>query len=211
MSKIDLSGPIPWPSPDDDLFGVHGGPWRTVANVRGSWGRHASIYGTGYRQAAELLAQHVIKTGFDQDFLVYPTMFLYRQFLELRLKEIALDGARLLDAAPPKAMMERHDLAPLWTYCRQLLKQIDDGPWSDLDHAERTLDQIDWADQGSYSFRYAKDKDGERSLPKDLTQVDIARVYDVMSGVANLVDGVVEFIYAQQETKDEMERDYDPC
>lgn len=174
-------------------------------------GERMANYAIGYRQAAELLAKHVLDTGFDHDFLVYPTMFLYRQYVELRLKEIAVCGARLEDLPPPDGkLMGSHDLAPLWAYDREVLERIESGPSSDLDDAERTLNQLRWADKGSYAFRFATDKHGNRSLPADLQHVDFERVFDVMSGVGNLLDGIVEFIQVQQDAKHEMEREYGP-
>jgi hypothetical protein len=106
--------------------------------------------------------------------------------------------------------MDRHELEPLWAHCRDLLVELDRGPADDLDNAERTLKRLAWADPGSYAFRYATDKKGGRSLPEDLRKIDLARVHEVMSGVGNLLDGVVDMIDAEQEAKDDMERDYAP-
>lgn len=54
-------------------------------------------YIEGYKRAADLLVAHVMEKGKDQDYLVYPITFLYRQHLELRIKEIIADGRNLLD------------------------------------------------------------------------------------------------------------------
>jgi hypothetical protein len=206
MDDLDLSSPVPWPSPDDDLFSSDGGPWRGVADVQGLWGvgTHPTVYAAGYREAAEALVKHVLEIGYHENFLVYPIMFLYRQYVELRLKEIAVLGARLVDAEPPpKEVMGRHVLEPLWTFCRGVVEKADSGPMADLDNAERTLDKLTWADPDSFAFRYATDKKGSRSLPEGLTHIDLARVYEVMSGVGNLLEGIVDFIHAEQDAKDE--------
>jgi hypothetical protein len=206
MDTFDLSAPVPWPSANDDLFGSAGGPWRGVANVQGVWGigTHPTVYAVGYREAAEVLVKHVLDTGYHTDFLVYPIMFLYRQYVELRLKEIAVLGARLVDATPPPdEVTGGHALEPLWKFCRVVVEKADSGPTADLDNAERTLDKLTWADPGSFAFRYATNKNGSRSLPKGLTIIDIARVNEVMSGIGNLLDGIVDFIHAEQDAKDE--------
>ncbi len=44
----------------------------------------------GYRRGARLLVEHVDEHARDQDFLVYPIMFLYRHHIELALKNIIL-------------------------------------------------------------------------------------------------------------------------
>ncbi len=38
---------------------------------------------TGYKKAAELLVEESLRSGFDRDTLVYPIIFMYRQFIEL--------------------------------------------------------------------------------------------------------------------------------
>jgi hypothetical protein len=210
MSDVAFNAPVPWPSSDDDLFGTDDGRWRGLAHLGGLYGVGAdsAVYATGYREAAEVLVQHVLAQGYHEDFLVFPIMFLYRQYVELRLKEIAALGARLIDAQPPPAnMMAKHELAPLWSFCRRIVEQADSGPASDLDNAERTIDKIMWADRGSYAFRYATDKQGNRSLPAGLEEVDLGRVHEVMSGVGNLLDGIVDFIQAEQDLKDEWQRE----
>jgi hypothetical protein len=57
MGEVASSAPVPWPSPDDDIFGSDGGPWRGVADVQGLWGEGAPpmVYAVGYREAAEVL------------------------------------------------------------------------------------------------------------------------------------------------------------
>jgi hypothetical protein len=55
----------------------------------------------GFRLAADLAVEHVVTTGNDQDSLVYPVVFGYRQYLELRLKGLLRDASRLLDEQEP--------------------------------------------------------------------------------------------------------------
>src|SRR4051794_8671345 len=56
-------------------------------------------------------------------------------------------------------------------------------------------------------FSVCNDKGSTRSLPEGLQAIDLARVFDVMSGVGNLLDGIVDFIHAEQEAKDEWLRE----
>ncbi|MGU3906767.1 hypothetical protein ACVZDL_23390 (plasmid) [Escherichia coli] len=39
---------------------------------------HGTAYTEGYRRAADILINHIDESGRDQDFLVYPVLFLYR-------------------------------------------------------------------------------------------------------------------------------------
>jgi hypothetical protein len=204
MEDADVGDAIPWPSPDDDLFGGRTSHWRAVAYVEGQWGSNPDIYALGYREGAELLVAQVLETGYHADALVYPIMFLYRQYVELRMKQVAVAASHLVDhPRPSDKIIGRHELEPLWAHCRTVLAEAGGGPVTDLDNAERTFKQLIWADKGSYAFRYATDKQGNRSLPKDLTGVDLGHVRQVMAGVGNLLDGIVDVIAAQQDVKDD--------
>ena len=46
------------------------------------------LYIEGYREAADKLVHAVVETGTNQDTLVFPISFLYRQYIELQLKHI---------------------------------------------------------------------------------------------------------------------------
>jgi hypothetical protein len=199
---VDTEEYFPWPSPDDDIFGRSDGDWRGIATVEGLWA-NADLYALGYREAAGVLVAHALERG-DTDLLVYPTLFLYRQYVELRLKHIAVAASSLLDRdPPPTAIMLSHELEPLWGFCRGALEAEDEGPTEDLDNAERTLRQLGWADPGSYSFRYPTDKKGARSLPSTLERVDLRQVGEVMAGVGNLLDAIVDHLSVQQDAKNE--------
>ncbi|HID3427534.1 TPA: hypothetical protein ACXE0P_002231 [Klebsiella pneumoniae] len=42
---------------------------------------HGTAYTEGYRRAADILIKHIDESGRDQDFLVYPVLFLYRHHM----------------------------------------------------------------------------------------------------------------------------------
>ena len=75
------------------------------------------ISAKGYKLAADILADYVAETGNDYDYLVNPVAFLYRQYLELRLKDIIIVGSRL-SGMPihfgSKSDFLTHDLIRLW-------------------------------------------------------------------------------------------------
>src|SRR5574337_1772669 len=84
----------PWPSEGDVLF-ASGGSWHTACV---GWSSDQWYgYTEGYRQAAEILLQHVINSGHDQDKLFNPIVFSSRHYLEIKLKYLLLSAARLLD------------------------------------------------------------------------------------------------------------------
>jgi hypothetical protein len=55
------------------------------------------LYATGYLDAANLLVESVLETGRSRNPLCYPVAFLFRHYLEFRLKEIILQGRELLE------------------------------------------------------------------------------------------------------------------
>ena len=82
-----------------------------------------NAYAVGYKRAADFLVERVSQERRHQDTLVYPIAFLYRQYLELRLKELIHNGNMLLDIP----LMEKnlhHGIDKLWEQCRDILEKI---------------------------------------------------------------------------------------
>lgn len=76
---------------------------------------HGTAYTEGYRRAADILINHIDESGRDQDFLVYPVLFLYRHHLELLIKQI-IGLALALAEDPDKHQYKKddHNLNNLW-------------------------------------------------------------------------------------------------
>jgi hypothetical protein len=74
----------PWPKKGNQLF-KSDADWINNACLNFKEDQ-LNLYAIGYKRAAELLLEHVKNSGRDQDTLVYPIIFLYRHYLELRLK-----------------------------------------------------------------------------------------------------------------------------
>ena len=85
---------------------------------------HSTAYTEGYRRAAEIL----IDQRRDQDFLVYPILFLYRHHIELLIKQViglALKLADDPDQHPYKK--DDHNLNRLWSAAQKLILEVDDS------------------------------------------------------------------------------------
>ncbi len=52
------------------------------------------IYTAGFKKAADLLVKNA-RTAYDRNTLIFPVLFLYRQYIELSLKEIIGDAQYL--------------------------------------------------------------------------------------------------------------------
>jgi hypothetical protein len=199
-----MSDELPWPRKGDQLFAEDDDWWN---NACVGWSRDEwTAYGEGYKRAAEILVQHVVDTQRDQDFLIFPIGFLYRQYLEVRLKHLLRDGFLLLDVR--EAFPTHHRLNELWKGCRRVLEQVwPDGPRDDLDAVEEVIEQFKQKDPGSTAFRYPVDTKGNRSLPTT-ERINLRNLAEVMERTAALLDACSAGIQEDLQQKWEMEQGY---
>ena len=122
-----------------------------------------SLYIRGYKQAANLLVEWVEKKTKDQDFLVYPIIFLYRQHVELRLKEIIKEGSELLETDSQSQKNTHHKIDQLWNEARKIIDKIEPQSNEDCDIVEDVIRQFSKIDSTSTAFRYPKNKQGSPS------------------------------------------------
>src|SRR2546426_11026884 len=146
---------FPWPRNGDRLF-VDSQDWYNNAVLNGQRD-NLSLYAVGYKRAGEILAEMVVKSRRDHDSLVFPIVFVYRQYLELRLKQLIRDSRRLLGDS--SGFPATHKIAELWKLCRPLLDQT--GLKTDeqvLEVIEELIAEFAEVDEDSYAFRYPTDK-----------------------------------------------------
>lgn len=100
---------IPWPKTKDRLFkgGGSGALWaHTLSNVR-----DIGLLAAGYKQSGDVLIEHLAKHG-RNDGLVLPILFCYRQYLELRLKDIISKVHTFEETGD--SFRRNHDISELW-------------------------------------------------------------------------------------------------
>lgn len=172
-----------WPKEGDKLFGPGKDP-KTIALLE-QWGHGFSLYADGYKKAADIVVEKVAETGSDQDYLLYPVCFLYRHYVELRLKELIDLGRRLFSSS--NGFPETHKIDSLWSECRPLLeKAFPEGDKSDLDVIQTCIQEFASVDPKSESFRYPKDKQGKPTL-EGLKAIDLKNLSEVMNRLAGLL------------------------
>ena len=134
-----------------------GDPWHLNACL--NWSRDPKlIYSEGYKMAAELLIRSIEERKGFPDFLVYPVCQLYRQHLELKLKEIL---RYLKDLGHYKqGIPKTHRLQKLWAECAPLLikhnylENDDDPEWvKNVAECMRRFEEIDPEAQ-AFSLRH---------------------------------------------------------
>jgi len=168
----------------------------------------------GYRRGAQVLVQAVGDAGHDQDFLVYPIVFLYRHYIELVLKEIIRRAPYLVERdlnADEKRHLEGHRLDFLWNDFKPLSSAIakvggwDNLPSEDIHGIDDYIRQISEVDPNSYSLRYAYSKKGDPTLPESLTHINLRHFGELMDRLANYLWGIDMGISALEDMKHDYE------
>jgi len=171
------------PDATDILFGPAGDWWNNACLLPGAWG-----YIAGYKIAADKLVSDIESNRQDQDKLVYPIVFLYRQYLELAVKGLIQDGRRLLDI-DDWTPITHHRIDRLWPICSGLLAQISPGDSvEEVAQIGRLIDEFCRIDPTSMAFRYPSDKEGKPSLV-GLGVINLRNIRDVISKISVILDG----------------------
>jgi hypothetical protein len=144
-------------------------------------------YALGYKRAGDLLCDYVNSKARDQDILVYPIVFLYRHYLELRIKELIQNGSMLVERH--SKIKTTHDIRVLWTICRGILEQVfPDTTDEDFKILETVIEEIAITDPHSDGFRYPLTKNGGESLP-GISHINLRNFSDVFNRAASLLEG----------------------
>ncbi|ARJ44420.1 hypothetical protein B1H58_20605 (plasmid) [Pantoea alhagi] len=154
---------------------------------------HSTAYTEGYRRAADILIHHINETGRNQDFLVYPIVFLYRHHIELLIKQ-TIKSALLLTAEPSKYTYKKdsHDLNALWLFARKRIMEVDERyKPSDFKKIDDVVSELHKVDGSATDFRYARHKDGTRSL-ETLSYINTRRFGERMQAASDVLDGIDE-------------------
>jgi hypothetical protein len=225
MGDGDLSvfGSAPPPDKDDVLFRADE-DWEAnacVGSTVADW-----IYFTGFRRAAQRLAEHVCDTGNDQDFLIYPIVYLYRHHIELILKSIFESASGLLDRAlteNDRKTLGRHGLLELWQAARPLLNPICDRadnppfPAAELEGIDSYIRQIHEHDPDGQRFRYATirtraaTRQGAKvpSLRPGLKLINVRVFADAMEKLVSYLEGIEWWFSDLEDAYAEVKRNRD--
>lgn len=188
-----LNMEIPWPKKGDKVFtsdGDFGYLIRTQAQE--SW----ETYIHSYRMGAEMLVERTHET-LALNWLIFPIVYLYRHYLELRLKSLIWHGD-ILAGEPLTKLDNQHSLGALWRICRRKLEQWQkDCPKDDLDAVESTILEFDTIDPKSQAARYPTERDGSpsRILGKDINLDTFAKT---LKKTSNFLDSAADIFSEYQ-------------
>lgn len=165
------------------------------------------LYIEGYKRAGDLLVAAAMEDNSDLDHLVYPITFLYRQNLELRLKDTIRNLNYVLEST--FRLPHGHDIKRLWPDVERLMIRIADkvndgvdGFILDTDRAliGAAIEEFSRIDPKSTAFRYPTGKQGNRIL-QELTHISIRRLAEQMASVGESLckyETVAAFLFDQK-------------
>lgn len=163
-------------------------------------------YATGYRIAAEVLARKVLDEMNNRDTLIFPIVFLYRHYLELRFKEIIEQGCLLVDES--SNLKKHHDLFELWKEVKRLIATIwPESPPQSFYKVDKVITDFCSVDRLSDGFRYPIKKNGENTL-NGIKRINLRNFYEAMQPVVEILEGITFGISVYQDFKWEMIREY---
>lgn len=169
-------------------------------------------YVSGYKEAGDRLVRSLLEDSRHLDLVVYPTVFLYRQYLELRLKQLIRESSYLLEK--PFVLRKQHRLDTLWYECKSLLKEIEPKVTDqEVAGLEACILEFHTIDPLSIAFRYHVDTKANPSLPSSLKYINIPNLAKVMAKIDAFLNAVYMTVSVAFEQKQEMEeafKDYYP-
>lgn len=199
-----------YPRPDkaSDLFASSGK--RRDEVMMGGKDNDWDLYCMGYWRAADALVDHITQNrnaDLERPYAsywesqAYAALFLYRHYLELRLKEM------LLGYAGDFSSIDReHRLLNLWEALvrreQEVLRESPSGEAiADLETAKRIISEFDRMDKDSQAFRYPKDRKGQLTIPP--IQFDLVLLKEALGWLSQLLDGwslgIHEYMHAPRE------------
>lgn len=191
--QVDLAQ-MPWPDDNSHVF-VRGESGRRVVWLpkdAAQWHRYAC----GYKEAAERVYESWVVLSDDS--LVFPIVFLYRHYVELRLKELLHSAERYLDLA--RGWEANHDIRTLWEHLGCLLPEIfPNESEANLKSAGRLLLELAKVDPFSFQFRYPESTRGQKHLD-DFDRLDVVSFIDAMRRLSAFLDGASMALSVYTET-----------
>lgn len=164
------------------------------------------LYALGFKTAADMLVERLQENNSHIDAIVYPICFLYRQYLELRLKEIIKSGYDLLDE--PQKFQPTHNLVRLWEDAREPIGRIfQEEDQSSLTAIDSVVEQFSKIDAHSFSFRYPVDKKDSPSLP-GVKYINVVDLKNEIDKAELILEGISIGVSVYIDHKDDMKREF---
>ena len=144
-------------------------------------------YIDGYKIAADELAMKIHETGVDQDYLVYPIVFLYRQHLELILKSIIKVSKQSLGILDDE-QSNSHNLNGLWFKSKELVEKISDQDHSkEIEFIDHIISEYNRYDHHSRAFRYPENRKGKKPN-ENIKHINTRHLSEMVNRASDVLD-----------------------
>lgn len=167
---------------------------------------HWCVYADGFLRAAEILVENV-RTTYELNTVIFPVLFLYRQFIELSLKE-TIGYGRYLDESQHGAP-QNHDLKNLWNEAKVCIQNHTTDLHKDqLQKVERVVLEMHELDSTSEASRYPavkKRKGSSRtaSFSRGPTHINLDDLAEKMNLVSTFLHDITNFLSVAQDLEAE--------
>ncbi len=189
------------PNENDELF-------REETNLEhGAWLKNPAnkffLYSEGYKEAGSRLYEMCTGSRFHWNTMVYPLIFCYRQYCELRLKELIIMGYKYLDEK--KDFRDEHDLLKLWkVYRTEILLKIETIDKKTLDNVERVISQFNNEDPKSMNFRYPVTRGPNRQESLSRATLDVANFKKIIDKLITFFEWQWDMLSHYEDMKSEV-------
>lgn len=188
IRKLREQHRIPTPKKGVPLF-ESGGDEPYVANIYPSYDMRA----LGFKLAADKLVDMLPSTPCYRDYFVYPIPYLYRMYVELRLKELIHSGSGSTAGG--------HDLLSLWQRAKPIMKTS--SQWFDdqeLDAVQEKLREFSEIDPFSDAFRYPRNRKGSKDTLQGVKELNLKNLKEVVDSISTPLEGSSTALYEDRKS-----------
>ena len=153
----------------------------------------------GHAEAFKLAADMVLDShegatsGPHNDKLLYPTIYLYRHCLELKLKDLILLGVRIGNFTRDEKLndiLSRHELTRLWTKVKRFLQVNYPEDTEQVSAVEAVVQEFHQIDRDGQTMRYDRDTNlRKRNYEHVPSHISITNLRETMEKVYSYLDG----------------------
>lgn len=170
-------------------------------------------YCDGYYYASKTIVNRLLTTTDKEkkDSLIYPALFLFRQYLELIMKD-TIHNYKVAEgeiADEQHGYKSEHSLETTWQQLKEYLPQNVEEERNAVIATEQLIKEVNKLDHDSMSTRYPHKKG---KTPESVTQdsfnkayrVDVKNMYNVMLKLNNYFEGISELSYVKKDNYSDM-------
>lgn len=152
-------------------------------------------YTEGYKIAAEMIENRLLENPDKQDFLIYPLLYANRHYLELKLKEIIVEGHSIIGQTKD-FIKEGHNLIKLWRESQRIMKLVYSEEYQAPSISlENKIKELHDTDINSDGFRYPINLKGKQNL-ESLKIINFRNFKDEFFEIKQYLETVADSFYA---------------